>query len=213
MRMRNRFLVAVIGFMALSGCDDRQPSPTDILSKQAGKTSAPTTAPAPANPLAGPFKPLPLGFIPFVAEAPESWSVKPDDLLGRIGLHGKLTNGEIDAPFASRKVVNADTFASLLADFQRTTTGPSGVTTKVVTRDKLTIVERVELFGQPDQSPADRLVGYSVKYFVQGTSNDYEVYELNVADLSKEMYDLDAELIRKVLLGFKYDPKAMEQTP
>ncbi len=212
MRMRKRFLIVVAGLLTFAGCDDQEPIPPENLNRESATTTAATTAPAKADQLAGPFKSLPLAVIPFVADAPESWSIQ-SGIANRIVLHGKLSNGEVDTLLSTRAAINADAYASLVAELKRASTQSSNVTTKVITRDNLTIIERVEPFGLPGQSPAERLVSYNVKYFVQGASLEYEVYELNVTDLSQEMYDKDGDLIRKVLLGLKYDPKATEQTP
>ena len=73
----------------------------------------------------------------------------------------------------------------------------------------MTILETVKRLGSPGASPDEAIVIYNVKYLLAGTSLDYLVYELNVADLSQAMYDKDGELIRKIMLGLKHDPAAV----
>ncbi len=204
-----RTLSLLLATAALSvGCDDRS-KPT--IKPTSRPDSPPATAPAAAT-VNSPTKSIPLMIIPFNADVPEGWAVQ-SGLAGRIVLHGTLGSGDIDVLLSTRQPLNADAFNNLVKEKTAAATQPGKQTTRVMTRDNLTIIESSEILSSPGLSPDVAIVTYNVKYLVQGPSLDYLVYEVNVADLSQTMFEKDGELIRKVLLGLKYDTKATEQTP
>lgn len=191
------------------GCEDRS-APVMEPAAEAAATSQPVAAPDVT--VDSPTKPLPLAVIPFVADAPESWAVQ-SAMAGRIVLHGVLSSGEIDVLLSQRPNLTGEAFTNLLNELKGATTQSTGEATRILTRDDLTIIETSKRFDSPGRSAAETLVAYNVKYLVPGPSLDYLVYELNIADLSQEMFEKDGELVRKVLLGLKFDGKPAEQTP
>lgn len=196
--------------MALASCDDRPSLEEKIQAASTRPATRPavdsTTAPVAAAPEA--IKPLPLDIIPFVANAPESWSVKLGPA-NRMVLHGILPSGEFHILMSPRNPIAADAHAALVEQLKRAASQPSsGPVTRVTQRDEMTIIERIERIGDGTQSAELTPVSYNVRYMVPGPKLDYLVFEINALDLSQEMLDKDGELLRQVLTGLKYDPNA-----
>lgn len=203
-RMRNGLIVFLAAVLTAVGCDER--NDTVVAGESPAPATAPTSMPASSTFKADePLKQIALAVIPFTGMVPESWAVQ-SGLASRIVLHGVLASGEIDVLLSNRQALNPDDFKSFVTTQRRPATQPTKATVKVITRDGMTIVETVD-------SPIPGLVTYNVKYLVAGPTLDYQVYELNIGDLTQEMYDADGERIREVLLNLRYDPKAMGQTP
>lgn len=196
--MRNRLTILFAVGLCAIGCDKKN-EPIIVVKPATRAAVAPTSAPAAAN---QPLKDLPLAVIPFVANVPDSWAVG-SGVGGRIVLHGTLASGDVEVLLSSRPSLNADDFKSFIAEQQRSTSQPQHVKSQLMTRDGMSIVETVD-------KPIEGLVTYNVKYLVAGPSLDYQVYELNIGDLTQEMYDKDGEFLRKILLGLRYDSKAVE---
>lgn len=208
--MRTLISLLALGLLSL-GCDDRSAPPVEPEA-QTTSTDQPQPTSAPAATLDSPTKPLSLEIIPFIAEAPESWGVLRG-LAGRMVLHGNLASGEIEVLLSNPPSLKPEAFNNLVQDLKNKTTQRSGETTRLVERDNMTILETVTRFDEPGKSPAETLVVYNVRYLVPDSSLDYRVYELSIGDLSLEMFEKDGELIRKVLMGLKYDPKGTDPTP
>lgn len=224
--MRATLFIAV-AVLCCVGCDDQS---TPTLRAPGAQESSPASQPAavaqataeatgPVTSIDSPTKPLPLAVIPFVAEAPESWAVGSNDL-GRIVLHGPVSSGDVNILLSTRSALTAEAFNNLLQEVKVDSTQPSGQpagsageSTRVLSRDNMTIIETTKRLAAAGASPDESLVIYNAKYLVPGPSLEYLVYELNVEDLSQTMYDKDGELIRKVMLGLKHDPAAMGTMP
>jgi hypothetical protein len=205
--MRKSILALTIGAMVVgatgAGCDEQKEKP--VILHDADTARSTTTEPATQRVVTQPGEAtrlIPLGVIPFQADAPQSWAVQ-SGLAGRIVLHGALQSGDLDVLLSRQPSLNADDFKAFVAAQGQSATQPTRAKTQVLTRDNLTIVETVD-------KPIEGLVTYNVRYFVPGEALEVQVYELNIGDLTQEMYDKDGELIRKVLLGLKYDPSAAE---
>jgi hypothetical protein len=199
--MRKCLRVVAVGLFACVGCDNQ----TEPSAKFDDVPAATTQAAQTTSPVAhrdGPLKNIPLGLVPFTADVPDSWAVQ-SGLANRIVLHGTLESGDVDVLLSRQPDLKADAFNSFIAQQRAASTQPAKESTHVLSRENMTIVETVD-------KPLEGLVTYNVTYFVTGPTLDYEVYVLSIGDLTQDMYDNDGELLRKVLLGLKYDPKATE---
>lgn len=215
--MRSYLFITVVA-VGCVGCDDRS-APMVVEPRVEESTPASQPASRPVVSVDSPTKQLPLAVIPFVADVPETWTVG-SGVQGRIVLHGPISDGEVDILLSSRPALTREDFDNLVQESMAdASTQPGraaasrGESTRVLTRDNMTIIESTKHLGSPAASPEESLVIYNVRYFLPGPSLEYLVYELNVADLSQAMYDKDGELIRKIMLGLKHDPTAMGTTP
>ena len=105
--MRVHLFIAV-AVLCCAGCDDQSTPKLRVPNTQeSSPASQPATAPVTS--IDSPTKPLPLAVIPFVADVPETWAVG-SGMLGRIVLHGPISNGEIDILLSTRPSLTAARF-------------------------------------------------------------------------------------------------------
>lgn len=199
-----------------AGCDDTPPPPPEALQDSATQPTdgRPTTQAI----LSGPTKRLSLQTIPFTLEVPAGWAVRPAADGSSMSLQGPSPRFDVQIRMAQRPRVKSDRLDLMIQAVRKEAEshageGPSKAETRKL--GPVTVLERMStdrptsaalLDARGEQvAPMSTPMRWQLWLFVpQG--DDFEHYELSFFDLTREQYELDRQLLTRIIQSIQYDP-------
>lgn len=219
-------LALISAVTVAAGCDERRPnSPADPSASQSAATN-PTTQPADdagAHDVTNQeLTPVPLGAIPFAMNAPKGWKFK--SRAGVLTLEGPTIAGTAQIQIVRHMQPIAGHAERLVEGAKKEIAAEPGPYNKcdVRTVGGVQVLEFRKL-GRPTGAPAIDATGkqiapggtsmqWKLTAFVRragGTEKDLDMCEIGFVDLTREQYDIDKELLEKMIVSLKYDPSAV----
>jgi hypothetical protein len=216
--------VAAIALFA--GCDDGKPkSPADLAPQQT-TTADPATQPADGSSAQSmgrdELAPMPLGVIPFTLGAPRGWKVKVR--AGVMTLEGPTVAGTAQIQVARHVQPIAGHADRLVEGAKKEIAAEPGPYNKcdVRTVGGVQVLEFRKLgraTGAPvidatgkQIAPSGTSMQWKLTAFVRrggGSAKDVDMCEIGFVDLTREQYDIDKELLEKMIASLKYEPGAV----
>jgi hypothetical protein len=211
-----RLAVAMIG-IALIGCDDRKNLvPLEQPAQNAASATQPGAAPTTQELVGGPYERVALKAIPFSVSVPRGWELKSQ---GGMVLQGPTPSGFAQLQIARHLAPIEKHAETLIAATKREAASNPGPYTLAEVRD-INGMRALEArsAGQTQQRPAIDAKGKTIAptttplqwktsvFMPEG--RDTVVCEIQFIDLSREQYDLDKDVLTKIMSSLEYDAKA-----
>jgi hypothetical protein len=212
-----RFLsLIVMAFGLTLGCDDRGSSsfvPIEPAEPAATRPAKPTTQEL----VSGQPKRIALKSIPFWISVPSGWQLKSQG--GVMILQGPTPSGVAQLQIGRHLAPIASHVENLIAGAQREADGKAGPYTlaEVSETNGMKALEKRSV-GSTRPVPAIDAAGNTIaqtytsmdwkKSVFVPDGRDTVVCEIHFIDLSREQYDLDKEVLSKIMASLQYDPRA-----
>jgi hypothetical protein len=213
----------VIVSLAICGCDQRPTASSEDASDStaeadaASQVSAPGARPTTQELLSGEHVRVGLRVIPFTIEAPKGWQLKSHG--GVLVLEGPTPAGTAQIQIGKYLPPIAQHAERLIDGAKKEVASAPGPHNMVDVR-KIGDVQVLEyrLVGQTRASPAIDGAGkkiadtstpmqWKLSAFVT-SGKETEICQVSMLDLTREQYEIDKELLQRIIASLKYDPSA-----
>jgi hypothetical protein len=203
--------------MALIGCDDQKALvPVNPPTQNEAATQAAAAAPTTQELVSGPYQRIALKSIPFSISVPRGWELKSQG--------GMLLQGPTPAGFAQIQIgrhlapIAGHAETLIAATTRESAANPNAYQLAEVRNIGGLKALETRTMGKTQQSPAIDASGKVIAptftpvhwktavFMPEG--RDTVVCEIHFIDLSREQYDLDKDVLAKIMSSLEYDAKA-----
>jgi hypothetical protein len=205
---------------ALFSCDSKPELPPPPAEDPAAKAAEEANArPTTQELISGEQVKTSLQVMPFTMQVPKSWKVKPAAGSGVPTLTGPTPTSDAQIQLdrlSQRNSLIDDKYAErFIAGAQKLATQPTAnETARIRTIGPARIVE-IRSFGPTNHFPAIDSTGkqiaptstsmtWKLTAFVQ-TAGSTQAYQISFVDLTKEQFEMDKELLEKIVASLEYD--------
>jgi hypothetical protein len=206
--------VGLVSIVLMLGCDDRRSLvPIEQPESAATQPARPTTQEL----LSGEPQRIALKAIPFWISVPRGWEMKSQ--AGVMILQGPTPSGVAQLQIGRHLAPIANHAENLISGAQREAAGKAGPYTLAQVSDMngLKALEKRSI-GTTQSTPAIDAAGNTIaqtytpmdwkKSVFVSEGRETIVCEIHFIDLSREQYDLDKEVLSKIIASLQYDPRA-----